>query len=116
MRPGGALVLVGCVTPGTDLNITGEAVVRRCASLLGVHNYNQADLSTAVQFLQNTPYQVADPLNWSYGAVFQAALAALVSPPVPLHQFQQALQLARSGRYQRVLLDCSQHTPDPCQN
>ena len=92
--------------------------MRRCASLLGVHNYNQADLGTAVQFLQNTPYQVTDPLSCPHDPVLQAALAALVSPPVPLHQFQQALQLARSGRYQRVLLDCSQHTPapQPCQN
>ena len=42
-------MLVGCVTPGTDLNITGDTLVRGCFTMIGVHNYHQDDLATAVQ-------------------------------------------------------------------
>ena len=49
LRPGGLIVLVGCVTPDTELGLTGESLVRKCATLVGVHNYDQDHLTTAVQ-------------------------------------------------------------------
>jgi len=93
LRPGGVIVLVGCVTPGTELQLTGEGVVRRCATLVGVHNYSGGDLREAVAFLERTQHK--------------DQLRSLVSPPLPLSQFGAALALAQGGAYQRVLLDCT---------
>ena len=49
--------MVGCVTPDTKLDITGDQIIRKCATLMGVHNYEQEDLVEAVSFLTRTPYQ-----------------------------------------------------------
>ena len=49
LRPGGLVVLVGCVTPDSQLGLTGESIVRACATIVGVHNYHQEHLYTAVQ-------------------------------------------------------------------
>ena len=49
LRPGGVVVLVGCVTPDTQLGLAGDTLVRGCTTVIGVHNYHQADLHTAVQ-------------------------------------------------------------------
>ena len=49
LRPGGAAVLVGCVTPDTALSLTGDMMVRGCVTMIGIHNYHQLDLTTAVQ-------------------------------------------------------------------
>ena len=53
LRPGGVVVLVGCVTPDTQLGLAGDTLVRGCATIIGVHNYHHADLHTAVQESQN---------------------------------------------------------------
>ena len=57
LRPGGVLVLVGCVTPDTALGVTGDMLVRRCATLVGVHNYDPEDLREAVAFLARCGHQ-----------------------------------------------------------
>jgi len=93
LRPGGALVLVGCVTPNTAIDITGEQVVRKCATLVGIHNYCGEDLEDAVKFLERTK--------------LKPQLRALVSEALPLSEFEKALALALEGAYQRVLLDCT---------
>ena len=49
LRPGGVVVVVGCVTPDSDLGLSGDSIVRACASIVGVHNYDQAHLATAVK-------------------------------------------------------------------
>lgn len=49
LRPGGVVVVVGCVTPDSDLGLSGDSIVRSCASIVGVHNYDQANLATAVK-------------------------------------------------------------------
>ena len=91
LKPGGVVVLVGCVTPDTKLDITGDQVIRKCATLMGVHNYEQEDLTEAVQFLTRTPYQ--------------EQFRSIISEPVPLSKFEDALQLARGMKFHRVLLD-----------
>ena len=91
LKPGGLIVLVGCVTPNTELGLTGESIVRACATIVGVHNYDQAHLGTAVQFLTETPYR--------------EQFREIVSPPMPLSRFEEAFALAKTGRYPRVLLD-----------
>ena len=49
LRPGGAAVLVGCVTPDTEISLTGDMMVRGCVTMTGIHNYHHKDLHTAVQ-------------------------------------------------------------------
>jgi len=91
LKPGGVIVLVGCVTPDTKLDITGDQIIRKCATLMGVHNYEQEDLTEAVKFLTRTPYQ--------------EQFRSIISEPVPLSRFEEALQLARGMKFHRVLLD-----------
>ena len=90
LRPGGFYVFVGMVHPETLLDLTGEQVIRKCLTLRGVHNYSPWHLDQAVEFLGNTvdhyPYQ------------------ALVSPPFPLADLEQAVQAARERKYPRVSL------------
>jgi threonine dehydrogenase-like Zn-dependent dehydrogenase len=91
LRPGGEVVLVGQVHPNTPLaGLTGDAVIRKCALLRGVHNYAPGDLRRAVAFLADT--------------VTALPYDELVSPPLPLEQLPAALELARSGRWARVSL------------
>lgn len=91
LRPGGEYVFVGQVHPGTPLGgITGDAVIRKCATLRGVHNYAPADLDRAVGFLAAT--------------VGELPYAALVSEPAPLDDLPAAVEAAREGRHARVVV------------
>ena len=45
---------VGCVTPDTPLELTGDTLVRGCVTIIGVHNYEHRDLVTAVQVTRDT--------------------------------------------------------------
>ena len=94
LRPGGALVLVGLVHPRSDLGgLTAEAVIRKCASLVGVHNYAPRDLVEAVAFLDACAGEGRLPL-----------LARLTSAPLPLERLEEAVALARGGAFARVLV------------
>jgi alcohol dehydrogenase len=91
LRPGGALVLVGLVHPQSDLaGITGEAIIRKCASVVGVHNYAPRDLRRAVDFLAA-----------NNGVL---PLSDITSSPMPLSELPEAFELARTGRFARVLV------------
>jgi threonine 3-dehydrogenase len=59
---GGRVVLVGTVMPSPTVALNPEAVVRRCMSIRGVHNYAAQDLETAIRFLSQTQqrYPFAD--------------------------------------------------------
>lgn len=48
---GGVLVLVGSVSPGPELGIVPEQLVRRLLTIRGVHNYAPRHLEQAVRFL-----------------------------------------------------------------
>ena len=39
LRPGGHYVWAGMVHPETKLDLTGEAILRKCITVRGVHNY-----------------------------------------------------------------------------
>ena len=91
LRPGGALVLVGLVHPQSDLaGITGEAIIRKCASVVGVHNYAPRDLRRAVDFLAAN--------------IGVLPLSDITSSPMPLSELPEAFELARTGRFARVLV------------
>ena len=93
LRPGGALVLAGMVHPDSGLEgITGEAIIRKCASIVGVHNYDGSDLKGAVELLR-----VLHERGAPWGALF--------SPPVGLEELPKAMQLAGSGAWARVVVE-----------
>jgi len=90
LRVGGFYGFVGMDHPHSQLELTGEQVIRKQLTLYGIHNYAPRHLTTAVAFLAETqdryPY------------------AELVSPPLPLHDLPNAIQLAQSGRWHRVAM------------
>lgn len=88
LRVGGYYGWVGLVHPDSAIDLTAELVIRKCLTLRGVHNYRPADLDDAVAFL----HRHAD----------QFPFASLVSPPVPLDQLADAIELARQRRFMRV--------------
>lgn len=54
LKPGGAYVFAGMVHPKTQLNVTGEQIIRKCLTIKGVHNYDKAHLDKAVEFLHRS--------------------------------------------------------------
>lgn len=91
LRPGGEYVLVGQVHPASSLaGVTGEAIIRKCARLRGVHNYSPRDLAYAVDFLAST--------------VHALPYAELCSPALPLEELPAAIELARTGEWARVCI------------
>lgn len=88
LRPGGHYLWAGMVHPETALQLTGEAVVRKCLHIRGVHNYAPHDLEAALAFLAAThrtyPYE------------------KLVSPPLPLERLNDAIALAQRREWLRV--------------
>lgn len=102
LRPGGHYAWVGMVHPGSQLQLTGEAVIRGCLHIHGTHNYTPADLVDAVHFLQRH----ATRFPWE----------SLVSEPLPIAQLDQAFALAATGQWPRVAIfpdptQCVQHAP-----
>ena len=88
LRPGGHYALVGMVHPDSHLDLTGEAIIRKCLTLRGTHNYAPRHLRMAVAFLT----QHAARYPW----------ASLVSPPLPLQELGPAFALAHQGLWPRV--------------
>ncbi len=55
VRIGGALILVGSVSPSRAVSFVPETIVRRCLGLRGIHNYRPRDLEAAIAFLGSQP-------------------------------------------------------------
>lgn len=51
LRPGGRLVVAGTVNPGAMVTLDANEVLRRCATLVGVHNYHPRHLVQACAFV-----------------------------------------------------------------
>jgi len=85
---GGTCVLAGTVAPVGDVAFEPERLVRRQATIHGVHNYLPEDLAAAVVHL-------ASPAG--------AALAALAGPAMPLESINDAL-VAATGTAVRVVV------------
>lgn len=85
---GGIAVLVGSVSPGPEVGIDPEAIVRGLKSIVGVHNYTADDLGTAVDFISG---------SWNV-----MPFADLVGPRYFLHELDKALEVAQTGADVRV--------------
>lgn len=84
---GGVLVLVGTVSPGPELALSPEQLVRRLLTIRGVHNYAPRHLEQAVAFLAGTwcRYPFAEQVGATFPlAEVDAALAATEYPRVGL--------------------------------
>ncbi len=90
LRPGGVYAWAGMVHPHSQLQISGETVIRKCLTVRGTHNYAPRHLAAAVSFLANRA--LLHP--WD----------RLVAPPRPLQELVDAIDLAESGVWPRVSL------------
>ena len=88
LSPAGCAVLAGAVFPAGELSLDLESVVRRSLRLRGVYNYSTDDLAGAIRFLAAT--------------IGQYPFANLVSPALALPRINEAIALARSGRFHRA--------------
>lgn len=80
LRIGGRMILLGAVAPAPDVTLSLEAMVRRCLTIRGIHNYGPSDLVAAVDFIErhHATYPFADVVTAWYPldrveAAFEAA-------------------------------------------
>lgn len=78
---GGRLSLVGSVSPGPELTLAPESLVRNLITVNGSHNYLPADLAAAIDFLDRTDRATR--------------LADLVGASFPLEDLPEAVAAAR---------------------
>jgi alcohol dehydrogenase len=88
VRTGGTVVLAGSVFPTPPIPLHPEDVVRRCLTMVGVHNYTPQDLQAAVDFL------AANHTRFPF--------AELVSKTFPLGEAEQAFHFAEQEKPIRV--------------
>lgn len=82
---GGVLVMVGSVSPGPELGIVPEQLVRNLLTIRGVHNYAPRHLEQAVRFLAETwqRYPFAEQVGETFPlAEVDRALASTGRPRV----------------------------------
>jgi putative phosphonate catabolism associated alcohol dehydrogenase len=88
LRPGGHYIWAGMVHPDTQFSMVGDAIVRNCVTIRGIHNYARIHLDEALKFLQN--FHNRFPFE------------KLVSPSLRLAEIDRAFQLARQQEWHRV--------------
>jgi len=90
LRPGGFYAWAGMVHPKSRLSLTGEAVIRKCLTIRGSHNYGPRHLEAGLRFLER--HAAAHP--WE----------RLVSPPMALSELATAFLRVASGEWPRVAI------------
>ncbi len=93
LRPGGFYALAGLVHPESQIELTGEQLIRKCVTMRGFHNYRPVHLEHGLGFLE----KLAVRYPWH----------RLVSDPLPLEALDGAFELARSRRWHRVAISCA---------
>ena len=84
LRPGGRLVTAGLVVPGSIVTLDASEIVRRCATIRGVHNYAPHHLVAALDFVREQRGRLP--------------LGALVDMRFPLEAVDAALVAAAERR------------------
>ncbi len=105
LKPGGLYLFIGMVHPNSQLNITGEQIIRKCMTIkgreikyfknkrkfsLGIHNYAPRHLDQAVQFLAKT--------------IHKYPYEGLMGPTYNLSDLSSAMQVAIGKQYSRILV------------
>ncbi|MBL9137060.1 MAG: zinc-binding dehydrogenase [Verrucomicrobiales bacterium] len=93
---GGTLVLVGSTFPQRALQIDAERLVRHLLTVRGLHNYNERDLITAVDFIERHHRQFP--------------FETLVCDPFALDQVNEAFAYAVTSGVHRVGIRCESPT------
>ncbi len=88
LRVGGQVVLVGSVLPSPGWTIDPESLVRRHATIRGVHNYTPRDLNAAMEIMAESATSV--PWHRAVGATY------------PLEDVQRAFVHASRGEELRI--------------
>ncbi|GHD45127.1 alcohol dehydrogenase [Mycetocola manganoxydans] len=88
---GGIVVLVGSVSPGAEVTLDPEVLVRNALTVRGVHNYSGRNLQQAIDYLSD--------------AWHSHPFADLVGETFPLALLDDALECAASGPHPRVGID-----------
>lgn len=94
LRNGGTYVFVGLVHPDSHMDITAQAIILKCLTVVGVHNYTAQHLKEAVSFLNR--HHESYPFD------------TLLGPSYPLSDFRNAVEVARSGQFFRVVINPQQ--------
>ncbi|UJR35518.1 hypothetical protein I4U23_028272 [Adineta vaga] len=97
LKPGGIYLFLGMVHPHSQLNITGEQIIRKCLTIKGIHNYAPRHLDQAVQFLAKT--------------VHKYPYEEIMGPTYELSDLPSAMKLAIEKQYGRVLIKPNLVTP-----
>jgi putative phosphonate catabolism associated alcohol dehydrogenase len=88
LRIGGRYLLAGLVAPGSNLDIDGNQITRKCLTMKGIHNYTPEHLGKALVFLEE---------NWK-----KFPFDEIVKLTMPLNEINDAVNKASSGEYIRV--------------
>lgn len=91
LKPGGAYIFAGMVHPKTKLDLTGEQVIRKCATIKGVHNYDSTHLEKSVEFLKRTIHL------YPYSEL-------VASKVYNLDQIDMAIEAAKKKVYPRICI------------
>jgi len=94
LRNGGHYAFCGMVHPDSLLStLTGEAIIRKCLTIRGVHNYTPWNLSEALEFLEENQ----DLLPFE----------SVLSPHTyGLRQIDDAFDEAFTGQHCRTVVSC----------
>jgi len=90
LRVGGRYLIAGVVLPGSDLNIDGNLITRKCLTIKGIHNYRFDHLGKAVKFLKKADNQM----------LYEGLVGRIFS----LEEINDAFQAATSGEDIRVAI------------
>jgi len=89
LKPGGVFIFTGMVHPQTAFTLTGEDIIRKCLTLIGVHNYQGKDLEESVRFLRKN--------------IKKYPFDKLISPTIfSLDNLSKAIEFAKQKTYPRV--------------
>ena len=85
---GGRFMTVGMVSPGNDITIDANTIIRKYLTIKGIHNYRPDHLKKALLFLEknHAKYPFKDIVKIEY----------------PLEKINEAVETAKSGKYIRV--------------
>lgn len=94
LRNGGHYAFCGAVHPDSQLSsLTGEAIIRKCLTIRGAHNYTPWNLDEAVRFMNE--YKDVLPFD-----------AVLSAGEFNLKELDKAFDDAYSGKHCRVVVKC----------
>lgn len=85
---GGVAVWIGATHPQRNVGVNAEMMIRRLLTIRGLHNYNEHDLKTAVEFIEN--HHVSFPFE------------SLIEDRFSLEQVREAFEYALTSNPYRV--------------